>query len=544
MEKIEFNLIDEPWIRVNRLDGEREMVSLKDALLRAHEFSGLAGEMPTQDVAILRTLLAVTMTFFYRVNEVGEPAPLETEDDALERWDALWANRIFPPQPIIDYLNKWHERFWLFHPERPFMQAISAANGTDCGTPKLIGEISESGSKPRLFACRAGEGKEKIPYDEAARWLVSLNGFDDAALKPHIPKDQREATITVAWLGKLGLVYAKGETLFETLMLNLTLLKDGREPWPEPTPDWELEEPRSLELRKIPLPAEPAALYTFHPRLILLKRAKGFVTGYSILCGDTFDGQNAFTEQMTVWRYVPAKKEQAAYFYPLAHFADRQMWRDIGVFYNTSETSKRPGVVEWICTLQEKGIISSDDIIQFVRVGNRYDISMKSCVTDVITSNLLFHSSLLKKMNDAWRNRIMDELGKCEEMAFRVGLLAGNLYVAGGGSTSNTSGPADLAKEQWYFNLSEPFTQWLMSIDPEKDDIDVKTEEWHQQLKKIAFSLGDELVFDAPPKALFGRTVNVKSGSKIKQQHYSASEALAWFKAFLFKTYPKKEENS
>ena len=43
MEKIEFNLIDEPWIRVNRLDGEREMVSLKDALLRAHEFSGLAG---------------------------------------------------------------------------------------------------------------------------------------------------------------------------------------------------------------------------------------------------------------------------------------------------------------------------------------------------------------------------------------------------------------------------------------------------------------------------------------------------------------------
>lgn len=64
MEKIEFNLIDEPWIRVNRLDGEREMVSLKDALLRAHEFSGLAGEMPTQDVAILRTLLAVTMTVF------------------------------------------------------------------------------------------------------------------------------------------------------------------------------------------------------------------------------------------------------------------------------------------------------------------------------------------------------------------------------------------------------------------------------------------------------------------------------------------------
>ena len=163
MAKIEFNLIDEPWIRVNCLDGEREMVLSQRCSLRAHEFSGLAGEMPTQDVAILRTLLAVTMTVFYRVNEVGEPAPLRPK---MTHWSVgmHYGQIAFSCRsPLLTTSISGMSVFGFSIPSVLFMQAISAANGTDCGTPKLIGEISESGSKPRLFACRAGEGKEKIP---------------------------------------------------------------------------------------------------------------------------------------------------------------------------------------------------------------------------------------------------------------------------------------------------------------------------------------------------------------------------------------------
>ena len=105
MQEIEFNLLTEPWVRVRLPDNTVQEVSLTDALVHAQEYMDLAGEMPTQDAAMLRLLLAVLFTVFSRVNEVGEPEPLEDEETALERWGALWELKRFPEQPIRDYLD-------------------------------------------------------------------------------------------------------------------------------------------------------------------------------------------------------------------------------------------------------------------------------------------------------------------------------------------------------------------------------------------------------------------------------------------------------
>lgn len=86
MKEIEFNLLEEPWIRVRKPDCTMEEVSLTDALLHAHEYAGLAGELPTQDVAVLRLLLAVLQTVFYRVDLEGNVSPLTEEEEALDRW--------------------------------------------------------------------------------------------------------------------------------------------------------------------------------------------------------------------------------------------------------------------------------------------------------------------------------------------------------------------------------------------------------------------------------------------------------------------------
>ena len=142
MQEIEFNLLTEPWVRVRLPDNTVQEVSLTDALVHAQEYMDLAGEMPTQDAAMLRLLLAVLFTVFSRVNEVGEPEPLEDEEAALERWGALWELKRFPEQPIRDYLEQWKDRFWLFHPERPFWQVPEAAIGTEYGAAKLNGEMS------------------------------------------------------------------------------------------------------------------------------------------------------------------------------------------------------------------------------------------------------------------------------------------------------------------------------------------------------------------------------------------------------------------
>ena len=62
MTETAFNLVDEPWIRVLQPDGTAAEVSLRDVLLRAHTFADLGGELPTQNIAVLRLLLAVLHT--------------------------------------------------------------------------------------------------------------------------------------------------------------------------------------------------------------------------------------------------------------------------------------------------------------------------------------------------------------------------------------------------------------------------------------------------------------------------------------------------
>ena len=86
MKEIEFDLLTEPWIRVRLKDNTVQEVSLTEALVSAQDYVDLAGEMPTQDAAVLRLLLAVLFTVFSRVNVKGEPEPLEKRGQALRRF--------------------------------------------------------------------------------------------------------------------------------------------------------------------------------------------------------------------------------------------------------------------------------------------------------------------------------------------------------------------------------------------------------------------------------------------------------------------------
>ena len=207
MKEIEFNLLTEPWVRVRRPDNTVQEVSLTDALLHAQDYVDLAGEMPTQDAAVLRLLLAVLFTVFSRVDAKGKPQPLAQSDDALERWSELWQLGHFPAEPVRDYLEQWKDRFWLFHPTHPFWQVPQAKIGTEYGAAKLNGEMSESSNKLRLFPLYAGQSKEQLSYPQAARWLLCVNGYDDTSAKP---KGKGLPSVGAGWLGKIGFIQAQG----------------------------------------------------------------------------------------------------------------------------------------------------------------------------------------------------------------------------------------------------------------------------------------------------------------------------------------------
>ena len=128
MDDQDFSLLREPWILVLRPDGVQKEVSLLDALRQSHELRGLAGELPTQDVAVLRLLLAVLHSVFARYDSNGEFNPISTPREALGRWISLWDRGALPMGIIERYLQKYDNRFYLFPPEKSFFQVASINN--------------------------------------------------------------------------------------------------------------------------------------------------------------------------------------------------------------------------------------------------------------------------------------------------------------------------------------------------------------------------------------------------------------------------------
>ena len=231
----EFCLLREPWIAVMRRDGETKEVSLLDLFRHAHEYRQLAGELPTQDVAMLRLLLAVLHAVFGRFAPDGSFAPICEDGDpdasSKRRWKALWNLGAFPMEAVEPYLNHHEERFYLFHPTRPFYQVPFTPPFTDAkGEPinasekepgYFIGDIAEGGNKARLFSARTQ--KKSLRYSEATRWLIHLNAFDVAPGGRPPANGYTVKGYGLPWPSRLGLVWANGENLFQTLLLNLQL---------------------------------------------------------------------------------------------------------------------------------------------------------------------------------------------------------------------------------------------------------------------------------------------------------------------------------
>lgn len=529
---MEFNLLEEPWIRVRTPECTLKEVSLTDALLHAHEYAGLAGELPTQDVAVLRLLLAVLQTVFYRVDPEGNPSPLEDEEEALDRWGQLWQKKQLPEKPILEYLAAWQDRFWLFHPERPFYQVATLKNGIEFGAQKLNGEISQSENKVRLFSSYTGFEKDHLSYPQAARWLLYINGYDEQGGRPKPGNLPRKG---VGWLGQIGYIAIRGSSLFEMLLRNLVFLKDGEELFGPPTPCWENEKVREEQSCPFVGIDNQAQLLTMQSRRILLEREEEgrFVKGYSLLGGDYIDTTQfaPFVEQATLWGKTKENKSKPICYYPKIHDNSKQLWREFPVFFEERE----PGVLRWNQVLTQRGFLPRNASLNLLAVGNTYDPSQKSTVIDSYTDTLSFHMDALNALGRS-RSKVIQEIQSCEKVANCVGGLAKEISKSCGGEGD---GLAKTAKERFYFAIDQPFRRWLAALDPE-EDIDEAVLAWRSQAKRIARQVGQALVEEAGPSALVGRCVKSKKGNKEIKLYHAAPKAFNHFLWELNRIYGEK----
>lgn len=544
MNETEFNLIDEPWICVMDDDCKTKEVSLMDAIVNAHRYKSLSGEIPAQDIAVMRVILAVLHTVFSRYDENGEPSELEKDENkALCRWKALWDKGCFPENAIREYLKKWYERFWLFHPQRPFFQIADMKRGTTYNSPKLNGEVSESGNKARIFSLYSGNEKNELTYSQAARWLLYINAYDDTSSKP-TKEGKAEAggslpSAGAGWLGKLGLIFIIGNNLFETLMLNMVVINQNNIQINQ-NPLWEHETVSSAERNEIAVPDNLAELYTLQSRRIFLIRKENSVTGYKLLGGDFFQKENAFFEPMTVWRTPNKSNEQ---YTPKRHDSSKQLWRDFSVLYDDKK-NRCAGVVKWY-----KDYIYYDKLIDHGYMLKTGIVSVEYgdkdfFVKNVFSDSLSIHSGILSDIGNNWIEIVENEVNKCDKAADAISLFAGGIYIASGGSEKDKSYKQMQydAKAQFYYSLDLPFRKWLYSIDPdavwaEQD----KIEELHDCVKKIAYKCMNELAESASETALTGRFI---TDEKKNKKLYSLPKSINIFKGMINKIYKKEGDKN
>lgn len=519
----EFDLVAYDWIPVRFVTGESTELSILDTFRRAGDIREISCELPTQTFAILRLLLAI----LYRVR-----APF----DEFE-W-TTWHDDGLPLDGIESYLARYAGRFDLFDPERPFFQVadLATSSGEHKDASPLIFDLP---SNNRLFTTRSGAEATSLSYAEAARWLVNAQAFEASGIKSGAIGDDRVKggkgyPIGVAWSGLLGGLYAQGESLRDTMLLNL--VPPG--PWLDfdaalDIPPWEDETPDTAAERVALVPRGPARLYTWQSRRIRLFASGGRVTGCLIANGDKLTPQNRFAaEPLTSWRYSEPQTRAAnqTTYMPREHLQGRALWRGIGAVLPGIATpvpkkdiaaGRAPGLIDWLAHLRDDEIIDGAGSVRLRSVGVVYG-SNNSVVDDVLSDEVDFSLTLLRAQSRPLARQAEHAVELAETGARAVRQLAENLDRAAGG---DGAAKGERARQQAYAMLDDPYRRWLRSLTGDEDPLNA-LDAWKGLARAVLLRLGADLIADAPPAAWTGREV----ANLGRVELVTASRAESWFR--------------
>lgn len=518
-----YNLLDEKWIQVASKDTV-EKVSIKELFADAAKYKELAGDMKTQDFAVMRVMLAILHTVFSRFDSNGdsyeffevdeesfsqigelEENYLDDYEDALyQTWIDIWNTKEFP-KVVYEYLEKWRERFFLYDDKYPFFQVTKeviekdAAGGGEFYGKNINRLVSESNNKQAYFSPKDESYKEYIVDDELARWLITLQGYIGTSDKKKVGSAK---TYSKGWLYDLGGVYLQGNNLFETLMLNFVvghnennnLLKIQK-------PCWEVENiEKNIELYFHNGIDNIASLYTAWCREIFIdpNRTKEDKFVCFIAKLPEIEHSDAFLEPMTVWKYNDTGEYKDKYR-PRKHDANKSMWRNFGLLTGVGEGTRKPGVIEWLNKLcdisesEELGFNKENITLCAVCMLDDGNATSWAPIDEVEDTLNLKERVLVDTGDNGWIIRINKTISDTKAIIDTVlkRFIFDLLEI-------RNMEKSDVSKyvEQFYFRIDLSFRNWIESIDIDNDK-DTKEIEWRNVLKKAMKEYVDELVSNA-----------------------------------------------
>ncbi|PWG60240.1 type I-E CRISPR-associated protein Cse1/CasA [Bifidobacterium catulorum] len=514
-----FNLIDEPWIPCVLDDGGFKELSLRDVFREARRIRMISGDLPQQDIPLVRLLVAI----LFRAYCDTEASRVQM----LALWKHLWDNQAFDMDVLEDYFDEFHDRFYLLDSRHPFYQV---PNLTYSGKKEYdpIGEMIADVPKSEkfLFSLRSPEYLDSVDFAQAARWVVFLQAYDTAGIKTpvvgntHINKGKVYAPKGVAgtgWLGVLGPVTVEGANLVQSLLLNWCLY-DTRNNTTElfgnadDLPPWELDESPGFDLRMRTSFTGPVDALTFQSRRLRLvpnadnDRIIGIVNCY----GDVIAPYNTDEcEKMTAWRIsVPQQKKlglSTAPFMPVTHDAGKSLWRGLASLLEVGDADLRPGVIRWIEELQRKGCLAQGEHplskfsirAQGMTYGTQSSV-YETGIDDVVQLPVVFARKDYPAINAVVE--IITNTSKAVDVVL-VGYVH-NLRAAAGDRASGKRAQAssEKIKEHAYAQLDELFRDRLAGFTPDKD-YESYRRAWHDDAHRILLAIGREYLADSDVSA-------------------------------------------
>jgi CRISPR system Cascade subunit CasA len=250
-----FNLLDEPWIPVRMIDGQLRDVGLLKLFEQAKEINALAETSPPSLIALYRMLLAIT-----------HRALTGAQGTWWDRDRAAWYREGLPKQALQNYLEHWRERFWLFHPDQPFMQVAALATAAEIKkkTPwTKISLANASGDDPAVFDHSCDRTPTAITPSDATRTLLGFLQFTPGGLVRVMRGSDNAGPLV-----NTAAVLPVGETLNETLCL---ALQPPASASMNDLPSWEKPAASLEDLRSVPsLATGSNDRYTRLSRAVLL----------------------------------------------------------------------------------------------------------------------------------------------------------------------------------------------------------------------------------------------------------------------------------
>lgn len=551
MKNPEYNLLDEPWIPVRLLDGTIADVGLLELLRRTTEIADLACELPTQSIAIQRLVLAIA----YRV------APPRDARDWVRQWDEG-----APTEQMIEYLERWRDRFYLFGGRFPFMQVADLRTAKDAvsGLEKLIADVPNG---EQFFTTRHGRALACIPPSEAARWLVHAQAYDPSGIRSGAVGDSQVKggkgyPIGPSWCGHLGLVWLKGKDLDETLVLNLVPADAAQLRGVESSTEWgacswEVSEAESavrgdyslLDPSGTPRDISIPRLLTWHSRRVRLVGNREGVTGVVLAQGDKLAPQQMHRyEPQSLWRYSTpqSKKFKQDVYMPRKYEAGRALWRNL------------PGTLPTVTTVQGVDKQPKQEFLPSATLSFHYQLDNASIETaypkvmriqavgvtygpqeatfeDIYSDELTLSVAVMRVEHEDLSAEIDRQVRLTEEIARHVGNLAANLVRAAGESGDGAGdGARDRAKELFFSAVDTDFRTWLTQVDGRESARDAGRR-WERSLRQHALDIQAELVRGASSSAIIGRDTG--------RGYMNVGIAENYFRAALNKHLPLQKTN-